>query len=306
MAKTTTFLIEEHNEAFYVWLYSLKKQLIKEQGNILLHFDDHSDMSTPRFNTSIKEFSANTIELIQDFTYQELGIATFIMPAIYLKLISDVWWVKYDTKKEQDVDMFIKSYDDNNKYLISGKKSALTKETLTKSVSFFNYKNIDATSFDKTSLLNNNILLDIDLDYFSCNDNPYNMNEIMIEITEEEYLEFQKNEYHYLNFIVTNIKAIKYQGNFYYVINYFKDIHPSSRKVNKETICKRVDDFIKSLKKQKVVPQIITICRSRYSGFTPIDQWELIEEKLLLGLQEIYNIDVHHISKITSKKLSHV
>ena len=94
-----TFIVEEHNEAFYIWKYAIAEGLLRPSGNCLLHVDEHSDMGTPRFNTSIKKLNGNMAD-VKAFTYKELGIADFIIPAVYLDIFNRVFWVKQQHRKK--------------------------------------------------------------------------------------------------------------------------------------------------------------------------------------------------------------
>ena len=64
-----------------------------------------------------------------------------------------------------------------------------------------------------------------------------------------------------------------------------------------DVIDKRVNKFIDFLIRNNLKPGLIDICRSRYSGYTPADQWEYIENKLMEGLGELYNLKITHVSE---------
>lgn len=133
------------------------------------------------------------------------------------------------------------------------------------------------------------VILDIDLDYFSCAGDPNAIEEIFVEITEEEYDSFADNKYHRLNYVgVGRIEAVKKDGRFYYVINNFRELYPSSVRVENDVIVDRIRRFADTLKANNIKPLMIDICRSRFSGYTPPDQWEFIESHLLDELSAIY------------------
>ncbi len=69
--------------------------------------------------------------------------------------------------------------------------------------------------------------------------------------------------------IETEKKGTKY----YYIINRYEEKLASELKVSKKKIQDRVRSFIDELDRKKVQPQIIDICRSRNSGYTPESQW---------------------------------
>ncbi len=73
---------------------------------------------------------------------------------------------------------------------------------------------------------------------------------------------------------------------------------PLDLKVSFQEIDRRIERFIDELKDKKINPILIDICRSRHSGYTPEDQWEYIENKLLEGLKTLGNLDVSNIQYV--------
>jgi hypothetical protein len=76
----------------------------------------------------------------------------------------------------------------------------------------------------------------------------------------------------------------------------------SKLKVSEQEIIRRIDIFLEFLIKNNLEPQLIDICRSRLSGFTPNDQWEFIEQKLIEKLSTIYELEINHITDIFSQE----
>ena len=61
---------------------------------------------------------------------------------------------------------------------------------------------------------------------------------------------------------------------------------PAALKVDEPELRRRVDAFAAWLTDRAVRPRVITVCRSRRSGYTPGDQWAQIEALLLGALRE--------------------
>lgn len=291
-----TFIIEEHHEAFFIWMYAYQKQIIGFD-NDLLHFDDHSDMSPPRLNTALTFDNLKTINKVKEFTYSELGISSFILPAVYINIVKNIFWFKIDRKPQETFDMFLKSYQDDYRYLITGKKEALLPQQISKTTKFYEYHKLSLKATDK-DFTSNRVLLDIDLDFFSCIDNPYHEKEVIIEITADEYNSFISNKYNYLKFITNNIEAVNNNGSYFYIINNHRFIYPSPRQVSEKEILTRIEDFKNYLITKNITPNLITICRSRFSGFTPENQWQFIENAVRKVLSDVYNIKTIHINEI--------
>lgn len=283
------FIIEEHHEAFIVWNYAIQKGLLPHRDNCLLHIDEHSDMGIPRFNESIHNLNGSMDKII-DFSYRELNIASFIIPACYCSIFNRVYWVKqiHSKTKYRPTKMIVCSYNKAGKRLISGKAKDVNNDVdLDKSLFDYYLRTLEQLPTNKK------VVLDIDLDFFSCSGNPNELEEIIVEISKDEHNSFLNNKYHRLNFCpIGKIETFKEKKKYYYVINYFNEIYPNDLKVPEETIIKRISHFTEILKEKKIVPLIIDICRSRHSGYTPSDQWEFIEENLIKQLKEIYSIEI--------------
>ena len=286
-------IIEEHNEAFFIWHKAIKSKIVPPTGNRLLHIDEHSDMSPGRFRNSIHELG-DDINEIQKFTYTELVIDTFITSAIYRKIFKRIDWVKPFsnlTAQSKESSMYVRSYNNEGKKLIVGKQSnKVDHERINNSICI---QYFDFSILSLSELVDyENTILDIDLDYFSCTGSPYKQNEFLIEITEHEYLRFLKSPYHRLNFLFSKVEVAEEDGRYYYVINRYNEVYLEKTYVNEEEIIKRIDQFVTSLMQIKIKPLLIVICRSRFSGFTPGNQWEFIEANLLKKLSSIYRVEL--------------
>ncbi len=290
------YIVEEHHEAFLVWNYAIHQQKIPACCNILLHVDEHSDMGTPRFNRSIHSLNGD-FESLKAFTFSELNIAGFITPAIYKGIFNKVYWIrqKHRTQKQNRTRMYVRSYNQSGMRLMSGRMANLKSTIEDADRKEFDYYLRVADNLPKRE----DIILDIDLDYFSCSGNPNENQEIYVEITEDEYLKFKSNRYHRLNFCHPGrIEAVTKDDKFYYVLNNFREVYPAETLVDKSTIKTRVESFVTSLKKSIINPIIISICRSRHSGYTPPDQWEFIESSLLNALASGYDIHFEDMKEI--------
>ncbi|KIO74892.1 hypothetical protein TH53_23700 [Pedobacter lusitanus] len=307
--KIKTFIIEEHNEAYFIWNYAIRNSVIPGKNNLLLHVDEHSDMVAPRFNVSIDTLPDNLDE-IRKFTYTELGIASFIVPAFYKNIFSDIFWVKQNHAKNRvtPLRMYVRSYNDDGKMLIMGKLADLDNYDTIK------HKDIQQSHVEFNYHFNNeseipqdqNFVLDIDLDYFSCAGNPNENKEIYIEITRDEFEEFNENPYHRLKFLIPRVSTLFNDGQYYYVFNQYDELYPSQLLKDEDVIRDRINSFCESLKVKNVRPLMIDICRSKHSGYTHADQCQLIEDLLLEGLHKLFEMEIIHINELELTKVDYI
>ncbi|AMQ00385.1 hypothetical protein AY601_3519 [Pedobacter cryoconitis] len=283
--KIPTIILEEHHEAFIAWTLATKKGIISKR-NTLLHFDDHSDLRTPLLNTAATDILAKDEAEIKAFAYQELNIDTFIIPAIYLDIIDNFIWVRRDMPKIGNFEMYIRSYNDQAKKFISDKYTPTASSSTFKT---YNYSKFDFTGFKNSKFDKQaDILLDIDLDYFSCCESPNK--EVVMETTKQEYDDFTSNKYHTLNFTSSTVNAVQYKGSHFFIFNKTDYHYPSSRELNEVEINEQIKDLVGALELSRIKPRLITICRSRHSGFTPAHQWQMIENNLLKELDQLYDM----------------
>lgn len=292
-----TYIIEEHNEALPIWIQCLQNGIIDKNGNSLIHIDEHSDMGVPHFNSSILGINVGNAK---QFTVEEIGIGAFIVPSIYLGIFKKVSWVKIGQNVKRNK-LYVRSYNAQGLRLIMGpvNDEIIDAQRNDSDVKVFDYclDSIDSIENDSS------LVLDIDLDYFSCTGNPIELKNISIEITKEEHERFNTNPYHRVRFLGFKPRVHCEDGRYFLILNDYKHsyphIHPFNLKVDFDTITSRVMTLIDCLKEKHIVPRVITICRSRYSGFTDEEQWWTIEHLLLQELSKIFPIHVTSVNNLS-------
>jgi len=296
------FVIEEHHEAFIVWEYSKLKGFMVPRGNTLLHIDEHADMASPKLNIPLDSFTKSNEKLIER-TYSELNIANFIIPSIKLGTFEKVYWVrqKHNKKKKKGKKMYVRTHKGFGEKLVTNGIEVLNgflskNPALKNEISEYKYYKIEPNEIPVLK----KVCLDIDLDFFSCVQDPFNK-VIKIEIVKSEYNRFNSSRYHPLTFFDSNrFEVLKSGSRYFLLVNNFRFKESSPIQVDNKKILNRMESLVSELKEKKVVPQVITICRSRYSGYTPNEQWKFIEVNLLKRLNGIYKtMKICHISDIT-------
>lgn len=294
MKKIPLFVIEEHHEAFFIWNYAGINGLIEASGNTLLHVDQHADTSLSRYHMSIKSLTGD-LQALCKFTYGELCVGDFIPAAIYQGLFKELYWLQHqEVKLAQTIHVY--SYNQAGKALrmTPNIHEAGVFSSDRKSVTYGLRTVKDEFPYKEA------VVLDIDLDYFSC-DKQHRWEggrSSQVEITKEEYERFTTDRYHPLRINVGGVKVRRENGRYYLLVNAFSEVIQSDLKVSQDQIIERIDSFAQFLRDNSIQPQLIDICRSRFSGFTSEDQWEFIEKALIEKLSTVYDVELSHIGDI--------
>jgi len=286
------FVFEEHHEAFFVWHYAAKNQIINRYNNTLLHVDEHSDMKIACLTKSLNCLGDSLPEIYR-FTYEQLSIADFMIPAIYQGFFQNIYWL-YQSNHEGKAkarELFVFSHEGEGKiFQIAPKVDSHLDGHKTIFQALKTRENLPECK---------EVILDIDLDYFSCN-SPFYYYKGKVEITSEEYNSFRRDKHHFLRLnLGSAVQAQHREGKYYLVFNPFNpDGLENPLKASQQQICQRIDGLVEFLKANKIQPNMIDICRSRFSGFTPEDQCDFIELNLIERLQNLYSLKLQYIQDI--------
>lgn len=110
------FIFDNHNHAFFFWVYALNKGLYKT-GETLVHVDQHTDMRKPE--GFINRDELKDLKRVFEYTNYELNVGNFIQPALNAGLFNKVDMIdssytfdtEYDVPIVLDIDMDIFSKD---------------------------------------------------------------------------------------------------------------------------------------------------------------------------------------------------
>ncbi|MDR2528974.1 MAG: UPF0489 family protein [Synergistaceae bacterium] len=280
------YIIEEHNEVFRVWNQAVEEGYLPPFGNSLLHVDHHPDFECGAYGGDMSALFGSSKD-IRDFA-DCLGIADFICPAIYQGMFNEIVFLR-------DFDSFISKPRqmtlslDASGCLVTGTPTPLNRGIVAAPEAdhrFFTYSQGGLGGAFHTP---QPIALDIDLDYFCWDDSRSSMLDAKLEITEEAYRSMTGNPYHPFRLLPKIIaRAIEENGRYY--LSYFAMPKPDPLPSEKQ-IKTRIKRFITWLASNAVSPRVISLCRSRHSGYTPARMWRAIEKRLLDDLKELCGYD---------------
>lgn len=285
MSLNIPFLIlEEHHEAFYCWGLAVEKGWIAPRGNVLFHVDHHDDLSCGGYFHDFSRPFAD-MEERKAFTYSHLGIADFIVPALYEGLFSQMFNMKGLIKQpfasqERLIRLREKNILESVRYILF--IHADKRRDGAAGYSFYTYH--EGALSDTGPL--ENVVLDIDLDYFCWDDTLSTVSPKRIEITGTAYEEFCTNPYHPFRILPrTIVRAEEADGRYY--LRYM-EASTEGNTAGEDLIRSRVERFFRWLGEQPWEPSLVTICRSVHSGYLPQDRAGLVEELVCDGLQKLW------------------
>lgn len=287
--KLPTIVVDEHNEAFVAWHMFKEKKIIGESGNYLLHVDHHDDMAFGGYDwdfTGHVETAAEARHLMD----KALGIADFIVPAIYQRLFSTVHILKNLRackliKKEQYV--FLASA----KELICGDYipffHAAEKAKSESPYRFFT--RVDGGLSPEKDLPEDGIVLDVDLDYFCWDDSLSSVPEARIEITAAAYEEYMSDHHHPIRIMPRKLTTVKERAGKYYLV--YDEHLPPRQIADEETIVRRMERLIDYLAQAKTAFRAMDVCRSSHSGYLPSSRAAFVEREFFARIQRIMELE---------------
>lgn len=286
-------VMNEHSDAFYHWYVFRERRFIGSENNYLLHIDHHDDMELGAYSSDLSAMPKTAVQALE-FTKECLGIADFIFPAIFAGLFSTVHIVKklFPCSLSSE-EMFVRLCGTNR--LVCGKYVPFfhsdKRKTNDERYRFYEYK---TEGLNQSDILKDteNIVLDIDLDYFCWDDSLKSVPEKRIEITKEAYCDFCENRVHPFRILPRKLISAEEEAGKYYLV--YRENYAPEPQVSEETIVRRIDRLVNRLGISGVRPAAIDICRSSYSGYLPAYAAEFTEKKFCERLSELYEIEYIH------------
>ena len=280
-------LMDEHNDAFYHWNVFCERGYILKENNYLLHIDHHSDSEFGAYDWDLRHMPKTAAEALR-FTDQCLGIADFIIPAIYQGLFSTFHTVKNVlpctiTEEEH----FVKLSGEN--VLFSGKYIPFVhaaRKTDSNYRFFLNRSNGLKGPDDLKGA--DSLVIDVDLDYFCWDDSLKSVPVKRIEITEQAFQEFCTDRNHPFQILPKKLLSVSCEDGRFFLE--YREKYPQTPSASDKRILERIDRLLHWLAGTKVTPRAIDVCRSSYSGYLPSDKAEFVEKNFLKRLEEIYEL----------------
>jgi hypothetical protein len=291
-------IVEEHHEALFAWYQYFQSPNSNETDLMLLHFDQHADMELPVSAEPIRQLSGQETKVLTHVR-EVFSIDNFVLAGVFLEYFSHiVWYCRNHPTLPEDQSRFVATAGPDDVHLISGTVGPDTVAQVGSTFRPYSYReaSLAGLKLKTLDLERRRVLLDIDLDYFSSARWPAPAF-TQLEIPEKTFDEIQSDPYHFLRLLVG--PALKYQeedGRYFVTFHKHDELPPSPFRRSREDITSSIEELAAALSESGVEPLLITIARSHYSGYTPPEDIEWIEEQLLKRLGSLYPIEVTVVS----------
>jgi hypothetical protein len=289
-----TVIVEEHNEVFFVWHDAIRRSLLPSTGNALLHVDAHADISLPDLSVSLAKQNM-TLEEIFYITYSELNIQNYLTASVYQEIFNEVVWLRPCKERGRSGRIFVWSEDGKGERLFMSASRPFIEIDDLKECGYY------WLDFDKDYTPNGSVVLNIDLDFFTCGGK---CSPALVEVTRTEYERYMNDRRHYLRFTLgSQVKPLIRDGRYYLALRLLDGAHISGiRKVPLEEAYGRIERLAIYLEENRLMPSLITVCRSVLSGYTPSDMCEQLQASLFEVLGKTYPLRVDHIDRIIESR----
>lgn len=289
-----TYVFDEHNEAFYYWHRARSEGFLTRPLDIF-HVDAHSDMGEVQtLERSIycnQEQTGDVLAHYRALALDELEIGNFMIPAVLNSLIRNIYFIYPDWrqfKPRRRRKNVTTAFGEGRVFKHGVKVPAGDAARMALAYPDLKEYTYFETDIDRVPV-RREVILDIDLDYFACNDSISNAMQYRIEITEDQFrnqdaFREQNPDLRYSGLEI----AFEKTGKSCQAIISFKQEPEESYLPTAERIEREIGWLVKCLRRKRIMPAVITICRSCISGYCPTDYFQMIEDRLLAALRDAY------------------
>jgi hypothetical protein len=287
--------MEEHNEAFIAWHHSIRKESGVQFS--LIHVDEHSDLCPPRFYSPLPN-KASSMDAVARFVFDQMTNYEFIVPLALEGMIREIIWIHREEDPEVVAYLAGTNSSANSWYFfqpLKRKDMLLARIRQMRS----NFALVDFAQRKTSAVIRPRwpVLLDIDLDYFSCRNQADDVRRI--ELSESEVKSYCSDRYHYLRVeLGARAKVLKDNGRYYLVLREYPDATPAPLIASDTQISERIAALQCFLRSNAIQPRIITICRSAFSAYSHFEQVDHIQELLFEALRSIYTLQVCQVQEL--------
>lgn len=274
--KVPCVVMEEHHEAFYFWREAVLNGTLPGKGCSLVHIDEHSDMDLPTLQRPMPGKDAS-LEETRAFILRELNIANFIWPALLGGTFSEVWWHRdHETTQPYDGPVSVFTTDVERRALVWSKgplPDFLAGKEDAAQARFARVRELEEIAPKGP------VVLDICLDYFSCNLTPERP-DVALEVTDEEFERYRSDPYHLLRIAPgAPVTPTDRDGRKLLVFGRASG-RGEGRTADRDAALARLARLESWLDAKDLDCRLIDVSLSKISGYTPEDLCDELLERL--------------------------
>jgi len=264
-------VFDEHHEALLFWEESLLGGALKKSST-LVHVDGHDDLGCPSV-LGETVYSPNIHFLVEN----EINIGNFIIPAILRGIFKKVIFLGRREHTDKVKRNLVGTLLGQGKWINNGfRLTGLTRRLYPDWKKWYYLAVVDPALIGVKGA----VALDIDLDYFCGHYFPSSPPPPLIGLTDSQIRKFNKASKSNDKYGISLSPQIRYKDRKYV---YPKHIHNQIiYNDSKKWIEYAISLFVNSIKFR---PDVVSICRSVKSGFTPAKYAQFIEGMLLKYLK---------------------
>ena len=200
-ARIPCVMMNEHRDAYCCWTYFANEGFIGESGNYLLHVDHHDDYEIGLYERDLTRMP-RTFDEALDFTDKELGIADFIVPALWQGMFSALHNLKTILPASFKDRTHLLLLRDGNVLEMRRTMTPLLEERAKADPERYRIYAYREGGLHRAARIDAaSIVLDIDLDYFCWDNSLLSVPEKRVEITKEAYEDYLADRYHPLRLL---------------------------------------------------------------------------------------------------------
>ncbi|MCP3979747.1 MAG: hypothetical protein GY716_10535 [bacterium] len=287
---------EEHYEAFFVWHHARDAGWLAESKNTLLHVDEHADLHLPVSREHLP--ARHDAVAAARYAYTCLNISSFIWPTVYAGCFDRMYWLRRRHEVGAGDRRHVKLSFDPQRLPQAWTKSehgALEPvQTAPSEVACETTRLEPDDRFRPTAPL----ALDIDLDYFAVNE-PADRPVSRVRLEESFAREVVENPYHWMRVEGYPFRVEQDELD-HWVLIPVEEVPrrprlPASRS---HGVGEALERFGAHLDRSGLMPSLITICRSEYSGSTPMSMALEIELGVRNLLTARYEVEEHSLNDL--------
>lgn len=283
-------VVDEHNEAFFYWQKARFEGVLPAPLD-LIHVDAHDDLARPSgFKRSLYWDGLpgpGGLEYYRAFCRDELSISTFIWPAVLAGILRNVYFVYPPWKPHparRKVCRIASAFGEGKVLKYNPRVPRAAPPSVRKA--FPDMRRFSCTTIPPAELpARRAVILDVDLDFFACDEAPFTRFSHRLEITRAQYEDRASFDDRGNPFPRPVVFAFFEEAGRCYVRVSGRPAQGKLHVPPPETLAAEIDGLLETLAAKRIRPAMVTISRSCVSGFCPRDQVPFIERRLLDGLR---------------------